>query len=119
MGDITSFDSPIRGTFSDWRKLAKIAILPPMPLCIVSFVDLRGIRHAVEVQADSLYEAVVLGVSALRELECEPGEISPIDVEVRKSVTHTITLRKVTEWLNGGARSPKEAITKERLRALL
>lgn len=90
-----------------------------MPLCIVSFVDLRGIRHAVEVQADSLYEAVVLGVSQLREHECEPGDVRPIDVEVRKSVTHTITLRKVTEWLNGGAKSPKEAITKERLRALL
>lgn len=90
-----------------------------MATCIVSFLDISGIRHAVEVQADSLYEAVVLGVNAFREHNCEPGDIRPIDVEVRKSVTHTITLKKVTEWLNGGARSPKEAVTKERLRELL
>ena len=84
-------------------KLGENCYSAPMPLCIVSFVDLRGIRHAVEVQSDSLYEAVVLGVSQLREHECKPGDVRPIDVEVRKSVTHTITLRKVTEWLNGGA----------------
>jgi hypothetical protein len=32
-----------------------------MPTCIVSYLDISGIRHTVEVEADSLYEAVVLG----------------------------------------------------------
>jgi hypothetical protein len=90
-----------------------------MPTCIVSFVDISGIRHSVEVQAESLYEAVVLSVSAFREHDCHPGTVRPLEVEVRKTVTHTITLGKVNEWLNGGARSPKEAINKERLKALL
>jgi hypothetical protein len=29
-----------------------------MPLCLVSYVDMDGVRHAVEVEAGSMYEAV-------------------------------------------------------------
>ena len=90
-----------------------------MATCVVSYLDTSGIRHTVEVDADSLYEAAVLAYLAFKEHDCAPGEITQLDVEVRKSVTHSLTLRKVQEWLNGGARSPKEAVTKERLRALL
>src|SRR5437899_4532119 len=91
---------------------------PQLALCIVSFVDSDGMRHAVEVQASSLYEAAVLGVSALRKHNCEPSEFSDLEVEMRSSIVHTVTLKKIREWLTGGARSPKEALTKERLRAL-
>ena len=35
------------------------------------------------------------------------------------SVTHTVAIRKIHDWLNGGARTPKEAVMKERLRPLL
>jgi hypothetical protein len=52
-------------------------------------------------------------------MKCDPGEVRPIDVEVRKSVTHTLNLRRVQEWLQGASRSPKEKATKERLKALL
>jgi hypothetical protein len=34
--------------------------------CTVSFVGPSGVRHAVEVTAESVYEAAALGVSALR-----------------------------------------------------
>jgi len=40
-------------------------------------------------------------------------------VEVRSSVVHTITPRRIYDWLEGGAKTPKEAVMKERLRALL
>jgi hypothetical protein len=90
-----------------------------MRCCIVSFLDTSGIRHSVEVQADSLYEAAVLAVKTLREHDCAPAEISKLEVEIRSSVTHEITLKKVRQWLNGGAKSPKEAVTKERLRDIL
>ena len=90
-----------------------------MATCIVSYLDTDGIRHSVEVQADSLYEAVVLAVKTLREHDCAPGEISKLEVEIRSSVTHEITLKKVRQWLNGGAKSPKEAVMKERLREIL
>ena len=43
-----------------------------MALCIVSFVDLDGVRHSVEVEADGLYEASVLGICAFRKHELQP-----------------------------------------------
>ncbi len=90
-----------------------------MAACIVSYLDISSIRHTVEVQADSLFEAIVLAVVAFKEHDCEPGELRQIDVEIRKSVTHTLTLGRVREWLQGASRSPKEALMKERLRELL
>ena len=90
-----------------------------MASCIVSYLDSEGLRHAVEVEAESLYEAVVLGVQAFREHDCDPGEVRPIDVEMRKSITHTLTLSRVQQWLDGACRSPKEKVNKERLKALL
>lgn len=90
-----------------------------MAVCIVSFLDSSGIRHIAEIQADSLYEAVVLAVKAFREHDCPPGEITKLQVEIRSSVTHEVTFKQVRQWLNGGAKTPKEAVTKERLRELI
>jgi hypothetical protein len=90
-----------------------------MALCIVSYLDTEGLRHTVEVEAQSLYEAAVLAFRTFKQHECEPGDINKLEVEMRTSVTHTITLKKVRQWLDGGAKSPSEAVTKERLRALL
>lgn len=85
----------------------------------MSFVDLDGIRHSVEVQAEGLYEAAVLGLSGFRKHELEPVGLTQLQVEVRSSVTHTLTVTKVRDWLRRGVRTPKEAVLKERLRALL
>ena len=90
-----------------------------MAACIVSFLDTDGLRHAVEVEAESLYEAAVLAVRIFRQHDCPPGELSKLEVEIRSSVTHTVTLKKITSWLQGGAKTPKEAVIKDRLRALL
>jgi hypothetical protein len=57
--------------------------------------------------------------SLLKQHQCEPADTSNLEIEIRTSVTHTITLKKVRQWLEGGARSHKEAISKERLRDLL
>ena len=42
-----------------------------MATCIVSFLDWDGVRHAVEVQADGLYEAAVLGLAAFKRHDFE------------------------------------------------
>lgn len=91
----------------------------PVASCIVSFLDTEGLRHTVEVEADSLYEAGVLAIRTFRQHDCEPGQASKLEVEVRSSVIHTITPNRIYDWLKGGAKSPKEAVMKERLRALL
>lgn len=90
-----------------------------MAACTVSFVDLDGIRHSVEVEADGLYEAAVLALCSFRKHDLEPGGVTLMEVEVRSSVKHTLTVTKVREWLQRGVRTPREAVLKERLRALL
>src|ERR1700730_5754831 len=103
-------------------RLAKISencYSAAMPLCIVSFVDLDGLRHSVEVQAEGIYEAAVLGLAAFKKHNCQPGAITQLDVEVRSSIVHSVAVHKVTKWLARGVNSPKEAILKERLRSLL
>ena len=90
-----------------------------MANCVVSFVDLDGVRHSVEVEAGGLYEAAILGLSAFRKHAIEPGAMAKLDVEVRSSVTHTLTVKHAKEWLQRGIRTPKEAILKEHLRGLL
>lgn len=90
-----------------------------MASCIVYYLDTEGLRHSVEVDAESLYEAAVLPMSTFKEHHCEPGPLSKLEVEIRSSITHTLTPKKVCEWLNGGARSPRDAVLKERLRELL
>ncbi len=100
-------------------KISENAKLRRMAACIVSFVDLDGVRHSVEVQADGLYEAGVLGLCAFRKHDLEPGGLTELEVEVRSSIKHAITVTKLREWLQRGVRTPKEAVLKERLRALL
>jgi hypothetical protein len=87
--------------------------------CVVSFLDTEGLRHAVEVEAESLYEAAVLAIRTFRQHDCEPGQASRLGVEVLSAVVHTVTPARVYDWLNVGAKTPREAVMKERLRALL
>src|SRR5437899_885359 len=76
-------------------KISENAILRIMAACIVSFVDIEGIRHSVEVEAEGLYEASVLGLCAFRKHELEPGGLTQLEVEVRSSVTHTLPVTKL------------------------
>jgi hypothetical protein len=92
----------------------------PNRACVVSFTDPQGFRHSVEVQAESLYEAAVLATRAFREHNCPPAIASPLEVEVKSpNVTHTLTMQKLQEWLDGTCKSPNEKITKKRLKELL
>jgi hypothetical protein len=84
-----------------------------MATCIVSYLDTEGLRHTVEVEAESLYEAAALAVRTFRQHDCEPGALSQLEVEIRSSVTHTVTLKKLHLWLKGGAKAPKDAVLKE------
>lgn len=90
-----------------------------MASCVVSYLDTEGLRHTVEVQAESLYEAAALALRTFRQHNCEPGAMGKLEVEIRSSVIHTVTVQRLQDWLDGGARSPREAVMKERLRSLL
>jgi hypothetical protein len=90
-----------------------------MATCIVSFLDLDGLRHSVEVDAESLYEAAALAIRTFRQHNCAPSPITKLDVEIRSSVTHTVTLQKVQDWVDAGPKSPRDFVLKERLKQLL
>ena len=92
----------------------------PGRTCTVSFTDTEGLRHSVNVQAETLYEAVALAVREFREHDCTPGAMSTMEVEARSpAVTHTVSMGKVEDWVNGGAKSPRERLLKERLKGLM
>lgn len=55
-----------------------------MACCVVSYLDTEGLRHTVEVEAESLYEAAVLAIRTFRQHNCEPGLVSTLEVEVPK-----------------------------------
>lgn len=91
--------------------------------CSVVFTDLNGLRHTVELEADSVYEAVVLALQALRKspfVELPPGGASRFQVCVREAVvTHEVSLRKVQEWVNAPSPSPAETVRRRRLKDIL
>lgn len=90
--------------------------------CTVSFTDSTGIKHSTVVTADSLFEAVILGLKVLRssELKEPPGRATVFEIEVRNpAVHHHVSLMHVTKWLNGPATSPRESMKKVHLRKLL
>ena len=90
--------------------------------CAVSFVDVRGIRHTAEVEAESLYEAAVLGI---RRLSTDPwiekiGAATVLDIEVREPATrHALSLQQIERWLAGATTNPSEATKKAKLKMIL
>ncbi len=90
-----------------------------MASCIVSYFNTEGLWHTVEVEAERLHEAATLALRTFREHNCEPEVMGKLEVEVCSSVTLTLAVQRLQNWSNDGAKSPKEAVTKERLRELL
>ena len=85
--------------------------------CTVSFTGPSGVRHSVEVAAESIYEAAALGVSALKNSgwadAIAPG--TEFEVQVREPATcHRITVQQIQRWCDGIAVSPDEALKRRR-----
>ena len=94
----------------------------PLRACTVGFVGPTGVRHSVEVTADSLYEAAIQGVSMLRQ-EGWAEQIAPgtqVEIQVRApATTHCVTVAQLRRWCDGVAVSPEETLRKRKLRCLL
>ena|SRR6266542_1865525 len=87
-----------------------------MATCIVSYLDTEGLRHTVEVEAGSLFEAAALAVKTFKQHDCEPLGLNRLEVEMRTSVTHSLTVKRLHEWLAGSSKNPRDAVLKDRLR---
>jgi hypothetical protein len=90
--------------------------------CTVSFKGVSGVRHSIDVEADSLYEAAIKAVARFRE---DPWmeQVAPstvLDVEIREPATkHSVSLRQLEMWLASTSTGPHIASKKVRLKMLL
>ena len=87
--------------------------------CTVSYKDMEGVTHSVDVSASSLYEAAVLGMKAFEQTGWADHPVGVMEIVVRTpAVKLQVPVVKVTGWLRS-AGSPREPALKARLRAVL
>ena len=92
--------------------------------CRVSFTDSEGVLHGVDVDAESLYEAVAVAVASLREDDVSPsnpGPMTEFTVAVyRNPVEHKIRLAQVLKWSEPTTKEgPAGIMKRQRVRQLL
>jgi hypothetical protein len=91
--------------------------------CRVTVKDMEGIAHTVQVTATTLYEAVALGLKAIRGndwVEGIPDGLNTVTIVVRSvPVEHTVQLKTFTGWLSRSGGSPAEMTKRKRIKEIL
>jgi len=91
--------------------------------CIVRLKDYHNTEHSVEVYAESLYEAVLRGLSRLQDVGWESkGDetIQRVEVEIHQEPTrHVVDVPKLLKWVGEKSTYPAQETRKARLRKLL
>ena len=86
--------------------------MPGSRACVVSFTDLEGVTHSVEVAGESLFQAAALGVAELRRCGLTDVRIGPstrLKVAVKAPATmHEVQFSRLEAWLQSNGRSPRE-----------
>jgi hypothetical protein len=103
---------------------AMIIVVGNARSCVVSFTDSGGIRHSIEVAAESLYEAAAMAIAEFRRNawvdDLEPGATTPIAIQVKPpATTHEVSVRQLEKWVGRTPKSPSDSMLKSRVRALL
>jgi hypothetical protein len=94
----------------------------PGKTCKVTYKDLEGVRHTVEVVAESVYEASVLALAALTRHEWvdNVGPGTRLDIQiVEPNVTHTLLVAQLRQWLDRAPTRPADSVKRQRLKGLL
>src|SRR5690242_7035133 len=98
-------------------------VLMSVRSCKVTIQDMNGVSHTVEVTAATLYEAVALGLTAIRADEWVDGiaqALNPVRVRVTNvAVEHEVKLMDFTKWLDRTGGSPREMMERKRIRTIL
>jgi hypothetical protein len=104
-----------------WRTWQNVWLVP-IRSCSISFRGVSGVRHSVELDAESVYDAAIRGMALLRRdgWVDNVGPATELEVEVREPATrHTVSVEQLRRWCDGIAASPAEAIRKAKLKQLL
>ncbi len=91
-------------------------------ICVVTVRDPDAVEHRVQVMAESLMEAAVLGLAALKRdgWAGQPGRAATLEISVLEPVVkHTVSVERVMRWLDGVTTSPAEVLKREKLKAML
>ena len=94
----------------------------PVRSCTVSFRGVSGVRHSVELDAESVYDAAIRGLALLRRdgWVDNVGSGTELEVQVREPATrHTVSIQQLRRWCDSVAASPAETIRKAKLKQLL
>ena len=91
--------------------------------CRVTVCDMEGIKHSVEVTASTLYEAVALGLVAIREQDwaAEIAEgLNTVDVSVTAvPVIHSVKMQDFNKWLSRKGGTPNDISQRNHIRQIL
>ena len=117
---------PPRPAKNPWRIKSEHATLPvamSLRFCRVTVCDMEGVKHSVEVTASTLYEAVALGLVAIREQDW-PGEIADglntVDVSVTTvPVLHSVRMQDFNKWLSRKGGTPNDISQRKHIRRIL
>jgi hypothetical protein len=90
--------------------------------CKVRSRDRKGIEHTVEVAADSLYEAMALGLKVFRDADCVRemghGQTTVTIVVKQAEVKHKMRMDDFEAWIESVGRLSAGMILKSRLSQL-
>ena len=93
-----------------------------MQTCEVSVEDFDKVVHTVRVQADSLFEAVGLGLAAI-EKRAWTGQIAKglniVTVRITEVTEHAVRIADFDKWLNRTGGSPREIVQKQKIQTRL
>ena len=85
-------------------------MVPELRTCSVSYKDMEGVTHTVEVTASSLYEAAVLGMKAFEQGGWADHPVGCMEITVRSpAVKHRVPVVQV----------PGDVALKSRLKEIL
>ena len=91
--------------------------------CKVTVRGREGIDHVVEVMAETLFEAVALGISAIRTDEWTteiPHGMNCVQVQVTNiPVKHEVRMQDFLAWLERTSGSPRELSYRKRIKTIL
>jgi hypothetical protein len=88
--------------------------------CLVTFRDGEGVEHAVELTAESLYEATILALDRFRRCAWSREatfETATLKVEVwERSTIHRVSVADLDSWLKRPGGKPHEVALRNKLR---